>query len=199
MNQMSNKSKVLYEDQLLPVKHINSLRADTRATQVYLLQLTIEKDPQKREVLKNLLTERSDSFGQTYEAYKKTSLTAHEKELIPTIDTTRQKMKEQREILIQLTDKKDTQKSYAFYLTNVVQEYDALAVALVDLADYKSNAANKLQKNIASQGNQATLYMIVIIVIAAILAITLGVIISRMLTNPINEIVDAMGRRKKVI
>ena len=57
--------------------------------------------------------------------------------------------------------------------------------------------ADKLQHNIENQQSQATLFMIVIIVIAAILATTLGVIISRLLTNPISEVVAAMKEVEK--
>ena len=38
----------MYENQLLPVKWVNELRAHTRATQVLLLQLVVEKDPQRK-------------------------------------------------------------------------------------------------------------------------------------------------------
>ena len=74
MNQMAQQSKTMYEDQLLPVKWINELRAHTRATQALLLQLVVEKNPQNRENLKQELATRSENFGKAYESYKKTHL-----------------------------------------------------------------------------------------------------------------------------
>ena len=197
MNQMSQQSKDMYHNQLLPVKYVNELRAHVRATQVLLLQLVVEKDPQQREQLKNSLTERSNSFGQTLDKYQKTSLTTHEQELIPQIEAARQEMKIQREKLIQLTETADSKTSYAFYLANVEQPYNTLSDILIKLADINSNVADQNQTLIEHNQSQATTYMILIIIIAAILAITLGVMITRSLTKPISEVVAAMKEVEK--
>ena len=106
-------------------------------------------------------------------------------------------MRTQRELLYKVIDKKNMKEAYTFYLANVKQPTDELNATLTEIADYKAKEADKLREDIASQEHTATTVMISIIVIAAILAITLGMIITRLLVNPIKEVVDVMRVAEK--
>lgn len=197
MNQMSKQTNVMYEDQLLPVKWINELRTQMRTTQGLVVELIVATDAKDREKILDEITLTVDQFGQTYEKYTSTRLTDYEQERIVEIDRSLINMREHRDQLIQLTETKDLKKSYAFYQLNVVTAYNTLNTTLTKMADYKSAEAVKLGESVQHQQQQATVFMSVIIVIAALLAITLGFIITRLLNNPIREIMDAMVKAEK--
>lgn len=197
MSQMSKQSSVMYEDQLLPVKMINEIRTQFRTTEGLMIKLISATDPQEREQIKNEITIVADSFGQTWEEYNATELSDYEKERITEIDTELVKMRENRTKLIKISETKETKESYAFYKANVEMTYNTLNTTLTEMADYKSDEAEKLKNNILNQQRQATIIMTLIIIIAAILAITFGTIITRVLTKPISEVVATMKEIEK--
>ena len=51
MTKMSEQATVMYEDQLLPVKWINDLRAQSRASESLLKELMLTTDPAVKETL----------------------------------------------------------------------------------------------------------------------------------------------------
>ena len=125
------------------------------------------------------------------------NLDNYEAERIPTMEENVKTMRAQRELLYVVDKKGNVQESYTFYLANIKQPVDDINTILTELADYKAKEADKLRANITSQKKTATTVMIAIIVIAAILAITLGMIITRLLVNPIKEVVGVMKVAEK--
>lgn len=197
MSKMSDQATVMYEEQLLPVKWINDLRAQSRASESLMKELILTTDPAVKETLLSGIKERQDKTSVIYGNYKNSKLTNFEQQRLPQMDADIKDMRTQREQLFKVIEKGNAKESYKFYLEFVKQPTDDVNTTLTELADYKAKEADKLREQIKNQEKTATTVMISIIVIAAILAITLGMIITRLLVNPIKEVVGVMRVAEK--
>lgn len=194
MNHMSKQMTIMYEEQLLPVKSINNNRAEMRTTEGLVKELMLTTEPTYIKQLESEITDVGNTFSESFEKYKTSKLSNYEMQRVSNIETSLATMRDQRESLYKIIETGDIKKAYAYYRANVAQSYNELNAHLQELADYKANEADKLEKATIKQQQQATLFMIVIMVISAGLAITLGMIITRLLTNPIREVVDVMAK-----
>ena len=64
---MAEQTTVMYEEQLLPVKELNELRAQTRATEALIKEMMITQDKVAIEELKSEIKVRSDKTSELFE------------------------------------------------------------------------------------------------------------------------------------
>lgn len=197
MNKAAQQSTIMYEEYLLPVKWINDLRTHNRAIEALLKEIILTPDAGDRKELLNQITDRTNKINDEYAIYKAKNLTDYEKERILQIDAALEVRSMQRDPLFKLIEQGELKKAYTLYNTNIAPSVEIMNKNFRELADYNSDEAVKLNKNVQKQQQQSTLLMVVIMVIAAVLALTLGTIITRLLLKPISEMVDAMSIAEK--
>lgn len=197
MQNMSDETNNLYEQQLLPVKWINDTRAQSRANEALVKEIAITKDEAKRQELIAEISSRAATIQESINNYKTTSMTDYEKEKMVIIESTQTEIATNRQDLYDVIEKQGLEKAYEFYLANVAPAIKTMNDTLTEMADYKADEADKLREEIKSQEGIATIIIVIVIIIAIALALTLGVIITRLLTNPIKQIVDTMAIAEK--
>ena len=133
MTKMSEQATVMYEDQLLPVKWINDLRAQSRASESLMKELMLTTDPAVKETLISEIKDRQDNTSTIYEKYKNSKLTNFEQQRLPQMDADVKDMRTQRELLYEVIDKKNMKEAYTFYLANVKQPTDQVNATLTGI------------------------------------------------------------------
>ena len=194
MNQMVKHSTAMYKDNLLPIKYMNDLRAQSRANEALVLGLMLTTDSSTRDSMIEQIKERGENSINDINAYKSTNLSDYEKQTLTQIEAAITKIQTEREKLYPIIYDENVTEAYHFYKQNLSGPISELNKISEELADYNEKAADDLQKDIKNQETSATILMITIIIASAVLAFILGMIISRMLTKPIKEIVSAMEK-----
>ena len=198
MHSMTTESKAMYNNQLLPIKWINDIRAQSRANESLLKDIILTNDENKRNEFRVLIEERLSNIVNSFEQYKKSNLSDFEQQQLQIIDGHQKEIAETRAELLEMIDNgATTEEAYTFYENNLVAPADNLAESLKETADELAIQADEMIHKIESQEKTATTIMITIIIIATILSITLSTIISRSIVNPIKEVVGAIGRAEK--
>lgn len=194
MNQMVNRSTEMYENNLLPVKWINDLRAQSRANESLLKELMLQPNSADNEKIINEITDRGKASNKDVKDYQNTELSAYESERAPQVEALLKEIQTEREKLYHVLENGDTEDAFKIYQTTIEQPVNELNEILQELADYNAKAADDLQKQIKNQEQTTTVFMVVIVIIAAVLTTIFGMIISRILTNPIKELVREMAQ-----
>lgn len=197
MQEMSNEATGLYEQELMPVKWINDTRAQSRANEALVKEVAITTDVSKRQELMDEISQRATAIQESIKNYKSTTMTDYEREKMLIIESTQTEIGQVRERLYTVIETQGLDKAYAFYLANLSPAITTMNNTLTEMADYKSNEADKVRKSIENQEKTATTIMIVMIIIAIALAVTLSIIISRLVTTPIQQMMNAMAIAEK--
>ncbi|MED4354659.1 methyl-accepting chemotaxis protein [Schinkia azotoformans] len=194
LNQMVSRSNDMYENNLLPIKWINDLRAQTRANEALMKEMMITKDKTKISEMIREIEERGKVSVNDVNDYKGTKLSDFESERLPQVEDLLKEIQTEREQLFSIIDNGNTEEAHEIFESRLAQPINELNVMLQELADYNAKAADELQNEINSQETTTTIFMTVIIVLAAVLSILLGMVISRIITNPIKGLVGEMAK-----
>lgn len=197
MSNMSEDSEVLFENGLLPVKWINDTRAQSRSNEALIKEIAITTNAATRQQLMDEITERAAAIQENIKNYNTLPLTDFEKEQMIIVEESNTTIRTNREELYTIIETQGLEKAYAYYLQNVAPAIKTLNDTLTKMADFKSEQADKLRQTTIAEEKSATTLMIVIIIVAIVLALTVGVIISRLLTAPIKEILHAIEVAEK--
>lgn len=197
LNQMANRSADMYENNLLPVKWINDLRAQTRANESLMKELMIIHDKTRINEIIREIEERGKLSVKDVNDYKGTIFSDFENERLPQVEALLKDIQTEQEQLLSVFANEGSEEAFKIFQTRLEKPINELNVMLQELADFNATEADKLQSEIRSQEKTATIFMTVIIVLAAVLSILLGMVISRIITNPIKGLVGEMAKAGK--
>lgn len=195
MNKMAKKSQEIYEQNLLPVKWINDIRAISRTTDSLAKDMLLNDDPVKREEIMNEIRENSVLARENISNYMDTSLTDYENERITRLQEIAKDINTIREEqFYPLVFDGKMKEAYKFYDEVLSPMSNEATTVAYELGEYLSEEAEKIQLEINNEQNRIQMLLIVIIAISAILCLFLGTTIARLVTNPIKELVHEMGK-----
>ncbi|KMY54253.1 hypothetical protein AC623_10175 [Bacillus sp. FJAT-27231] len=197
MSQMADRSNTLYQDRLLPIKWINDLRAQTRANEALVKEYILVKDQQKEQAILDEIQKRYKNIEKDLSLYKKTNLMDYETERLPQIDEELKQIQEKRQQLYALKAKSGPDAAFRYYEQNLKQLLNDLNVTLQELADYNASSAEKLVNEINSKEKTTSIFMVIVILASAVIALMLGLTISRIITAPMKDMVEKMAKAKE--
>lgn len=194
MQKMSEQTTTMYNDNLLPGLHANDLRAQTRANEALLKELILNPNSPEADDIIGEISERGKTSVADVEAYYASNLTDYEKERLSKIESLVTEIQTERAKLYPIIEKGDTRESFDFYKTKIAQPIDNLNAVTEELANFNAESAEKALLDVQKKATTTMIWMAVIILFAAILSIALGLVISRILTKPIKELVSDMEK-----
>ncbi|EGO64872.1 methyl-accepting chemotaxis protein [Acetonema longum] len=186
-SRLSDNLSRTYTDALLPIQWLNVSRGQARAVEALVLRLVHPDTEINREaVLFKEIEERAQETNQLLADYEKTIRTDFEKQNFSVAKDSLQKWREARTRILELAQTGRKAEAFEYYRTYGQQHVDAINAALKDLADFNKDAAEKLRQDSEKDTAAAAMMIIGISLAAILLALIVGLIISRMITNPLN-------------
>lgn len=197
MNHLSKQSEEMYENDLLPIKWVNDVRAQSRANEALIKEIMLVTDSNERIELMNLMNERSSEIEREFDLYRNTVLSSFEKEKISIIEETQRHNMTHREEVFNLLKAGDTTLAFTYYKEKIDPHIETLNNELTVLADYLSERAEQTLIDIEKNKNRAIIITGIVILIASILAIVISQIITKIILNPLREVVNVMDIASK--
>lgn len=192
MNGMKRNSDQMYKDALLPIKWQSEIRTNSRAINGYTLEMLMSSDTKVKKELQALIIERmaenegliisldesllSASAIETMDQLRK-SYGAYTKELLKGMD-------------IIIAGKDDI--NYTKYVQVYQEPVEEINVLLQEIGIYLENYADDLDVSIAESVKTSNTIVIIVILLSLVLEIMVGIMIARMIINPLKEIETLM-------
>lgn len=184
-------TKKIYEEAVLPIGWFGTLNSNLKQSKANMLSLMLTSDNKRNEQLKNDIVKIGTENNEIWEKYKASSLDSHENEIVQKCDSLREKWIVVRKQIVSLAAANQNAQAYKLFLTAENIEI-AVEDCYKELADYNKKSADELNAKIQQENSLATIIMILTSLTSFGLLITLGIMISNMITRPIQNSIDGL-------
>lgn len=181
----------LYKDRVMPIVWFRSMTKSLLIERVDLTELMLVTSQAENKRLYNDIHEQQKTSEDYFEKYINTKLDPFEVECIDKYKKAVQEYKKERDIVISLALQNKNAQAFAHYqakkftISNIA---DIIAAA----ADYNEKVASELKTQADKDTLLATIILLVTIFASFGLLLSLGLMISNMITSPIKKAVDTL-------
>lgn len=186
---LADEMSDMYSERLLPIQWLNSAAAQTRGIEALTYELFVTHDPNKERTNVSAIQRQSAEVDKLLDAYGKTKLSPYEQDIFSkmTNELAVYRVTRQQAADMALTGQKG--EAYLYFQQNASNHLNTVNVLLANLAESNGEAASKKKDegdNLASYTAQVILGCTLL---AIILAVMLGWLISRLTANPLKMVV----------
>jgi methyl-accepting chemotaxis protein len=181
----------MYEEQLLPVKWINDWRQEMRAIDGLVYKMILDPSPAVYTEYKTELEQRTGDANQIFENLKQANLDAEEQESVKMLQELLEQYRGDQSEVLKMIEAQQPEQAYAYYratdktLNWINQEQLAWA-------NYKSTEAEQIRLANESDSKTAILVLATVGGVSVIIALVLGFMISRMISDPLRVVAKRM-------
>ncbi|RSK28411.1 methyl-accepting chemotaxis protein [Bacillus sp. HMF5848] len=197
MNQMSGKASEMYNDRLLPVAWLNEARAISRNNESLMLEIITTKDAQLVKQYEEELSSKAVDFDALLKKYRDTYLKEFEVTKLGELDSALEGYRIERGKTFELIQGGNLEGAYSYFKSNMQPQLDKVNGLLDELVTFNAEEAGKLNTGIETGMRDATIIMIVVTLVAAGIAIGFGLMLSRLMTKPVQEISAMMAKAEQ--
>ena len=186
----NNSISSMYHNELLPVEWLNDNRAEARAIEAdiyYIFLNTEDKEEQNRKLTD--IKERAKVFDEQWTLYKKTNLNKFETDKITIIENSLQKYRDGRDKAIQLAMNGQPKEALEKF-NSIKDNAETFQKNLKELGIYNSKLAESIDEQNDNDFNTSKRIFISVALFSLIIGITLSIIISRTIANPLIATVE---------
>lgn len=197
MNQITTADKFLYEKATTPLADLVQISMSFEMFLRDSRDLARSKDPrQKEDIIKEIEAERA-IIGKSSEHYE-TSLTTEEgKKVFSQFVDARKSIAEDINTLYDLCRANKENEVYSLIDNSLSKKSITEEEIIQKLIELNTNKAKTTSENNAKTAGDATLLLIVVMLIGVAAAIVIGLILTFSITRPLNEGVSSMGEMAK--
>ncbi|MEH7345018.1 methyl-accepting chemotaxis protein [Bacillus sp. JJ1532] len=197
MSQMSNNTKEMYTERLIPIKNINLIRNNNRALDSYVLELIITDDRAKQVDLETKINERFEQNNQLMKEYEATELDGDEKQNFTHLQEHLKAYERELNGIVDLALAGKREQAYLAYSTQLNSVRVSVSGYSDVISDSNIKASEHLNQVNEEMKNQATMIMLFVSLLAAILFTGIGWVIINLITKPVKEIQNLMSKAEK--
>jgi methyl-accepting chemotaxis protein len=194
INKMSQNATSMYQDALLPVKYMNSIRSNVHEQEALLLQLISTSDASTKQALQQRMNDIVPKTQKLLDDYSKTRLSPFEAENLKKFNDMRTNVQDLRKKVTALADQNKFDEARNFYATNITPVDQTRDKILLDLANYNEEEASNLNDQITKYSLQAQKLSILILIGSLLVFSTMGYLITRLVTKPIRVMQNLMEK-----
>lgn len=194
---MSDEAVEMYENQLISIQSVYESRTQARANEALIKELMLTTDQKLKQEIMDEIKERSAKYDKALAEFEKVALDDFEKERLSNIKSILESYRAERAPVIELALANQNAQAYQIFESKAKKYLDESNSILIELAEFNSNAAKEKAELVKAEATNANLIVISFIVAGVLLSIISGVVISRMLTEPIKDMMKLMGKAEK--
>jgi methyl-accepting chemotaxis protein len=189
LQESNTNMKLMYTDRLIPVKITNEVRTNVVIANAATLELMITTDEKKNQELKKIIDDIGKKSNDSYAELEKSHLDVKGKELLMKVEAARQKYRDARNQVIELSIQNKNAEAYALYGTKLNPLTIEFMSNLGDLTDYYSTLSEKTNVDNQAAFDTAMKITVGILVIAFIILGMSGWYMNKIIATPLNEMV----------
>ena len=191
-NKASREMKLLYEKNLLTISHLGDIRGNFEQGIADVLYLFDDLSPEQRKHWKDDLKDLRAKNGELLKTYRNSDITDHEKERIDKVLAIAKTFWGNMYTAIEYADAGNVNKASQIFHKNlhyIVEDRELLG----ELIKYNQDAAEKINEQNAKDSTTANIILLVTLIASFGLLVTLGLMISSMITKPIEEAIGSLS------
>ncbi len=192
MQQMKENSDEMYRDALLPIKWQSQIRTNNRAVDGYTLELLLTTDSKTQEGLGALIVERIKENTELEEKLAGSLLSPEEEKKVAQYKEDSKIYKAELQKVADLAFAGKNDLAYTAYQQELKEALESTNALLGEIGSYLEKYADDLDTSITESVKTSNMIVIIVILLALVLKVTLGIVIARMITNPLKEIETLM-------
>lgn len=194
LNKLEEQDNQLYNFMTVPISESGQMLNLMQRVRVNTRELILEENPADKQEIKNTLNQLRDQLDQVALSFEKTILNEEVRVPFEKFQEAKLDYRKYMETLMVYIDENDNQKAYK-YLDETMREPAKIQEAAInELVAQKLKAAERTSAENTATAKSAIFIMIALVVFAMSLAIILGIWIARLISKPINQIVEVAGK-----
>ncbi|WP_238917647.1 methyl-accepting chemotaxis protein [Clostridium sp. YIM B02555] len=179
----------MYNERLLSSEALNEGRIQEEAIIADIYRLMATSNDKENESLSKDINDRVNEFNKNLDNYKKMKLDSFEIDKIKELEGNIAKFREGRTNVLKLAMDNKNEEAYSEFVKNVDKYAQTVLTNLSELGGHNRQTAEQIYDSNKVSFSKAAIIFIGITVIAAILIILLGILITKRITKRLNEIV----------
>ncbi|VBB05057.1 four helix bundle sensory module for signal transduction [Lucifera butyrica] len=193
--QLSLSMNGLYRNNLLAVKNLNAMQAESRAIEADVMRLLtpgVDKTAQQKDLAD--IQRRGADFNKLLNDYEQKALTPYETERIAKMKQMVGPYREAREKVAELALEGKQQEAAAYFAANGQQALDTINTLLAEVSDFNAKAAGQAAEAGRRQSVRAVSTVLAVTAGAVILILLLGILLARMIARPLATVQGLMEK-----
>ncbi|WP_214730112.1 methyl-accepting chemotaxis protein [Exiguobacterium sp. s168] len=189
LNQMSNASRAMYQQNLIPIQEVAQIRIDTRALDSFLVEMMLTKDETRVTELQAEIDTRQAQIRSSVTKVEKTGhFDAKEKKQLEELKDNVLAYDNSMTIVQDAATRNETEEAYTAYTQGLEQVRDNVADSAKSLMASMTKQAKALDAQNQAEKQTAFYLMLGIFFLAVLLFAGLAMYITRLITRPIRQL-----------
>ena len=189
LNQMSNASRAMYQQNLIPIQEVAQIRIDTRALDSFLVEMMLTKDETRVTELQAEIDTRQAQIRSSVTKVEKTGhFDAKEKKQLEELKDNVLAYDNSMTIVQDAATRNETEEAYTAYTQGLEQVRDNVADSAKSLMASMTKQAKMLDAQNQAEKQTAFYLMLGIFLLAVLLFAGLAMYITRLITRPIRQL-----------
>ena len=179
----------MYNERLLSSEALNEGRIQEEAITADIYRLMATSDDKENESLSKDINNKVNEFNKNLDNYKKMKLDSFEIDKIKELEGNIAKYREGRTNVLKLAMDNKNEEAYNEFVKNVDKYTQAVLTNLSELGDHNKQNADQIYNSNKINFSKAVIIFVGITVIAAILIIILGILITKRISKRLKDVV----------
>ncbi len=188
-NTLADKMDDMYKDRLLPIQWLNGVRAESRINEALTLGVFLSQDKSKQQALIQEIGHHKSKVEQLLGQYAQTKLNSFEAEKLAKVmeETKTYRGEWQKALDLALAGKQA--EGYAYFMQNAASHLEAVNKLLDELVEHNAQIAAEEKEKSEKIAVYNDRVVIGITLLAVIVAIGMGWLVSRLIAAPLTQMV----------
>lgn len=194
ISEISDNQNTMYVDRLIPIRDLGYANEALLTASIEMVQALGTLDLSERKTYVDSIRVETKKVDELVDAYSKTVLVKAEEETLPKFLSAWNEYKRQRESALEyLLSLQDDEAKQIIYSTSLFSQNEARK-NLMTLIDINAKVASELDDATDARSNSSSTFLMVLVIVAALLAVGLGLFISKIIGTPIKNLSDAANK-----
>lgn len=180
----------LYNDRLIPIRDLSQMSINSNTSNADLLAMLLSDTTQKKKKYYADLTGRGSDNSKLLKAYETSALVKEEKEVLPKMEAARDAYVASRNKVAQFAFANKPQAGLAVYRSETKRTFNEYITALTELISINTKVAQQIDAQNKQASFTANIILLITGLASFILLTILGLMISKMITDPITQAVE---------
>ncbi|MEK3894546.1 methyl-accepting chemotaxis protein [Bacillus sp. FSL W7-1354] len=188
LNKLSKGSEIIYQDQLVPNQLFAKLKANNLDIDTYKFELMVTKDNDRNETLQKHIKEKNEENSTLMEKIDQLKLMDNVSKKYENFKTEYKKLQDISSEMLSLAVKNENDKAYDVYLKEMEPQRETVNQLIEDIQTLNADNAKTIYQQDSKEAGSIITLLIIVIAAALVLSISIGLLMTRLITKPIKDI-----------
>lgn len=188
LNKLSKGSEIIYQDQLVPNQLFANLKANNLDIDTYKFELMVTKDNDRNETLQKHIKEKNEENSTLMEKIDQLKLMDNVSKKYENFKTEYKKLQDISSEMLSLAVKNENDNAYDVYLKKMEPQRETANQLIEDIQTLNADNAKTIYQQDSKEAGSIITLLIIVIAAALVLSISIGLLMTRLITKPIKDI-----------